>query len=54
MQFFKKKCPVCKMILGEKYVEAEGQKFCSEACRDEYKKQLTGGKSDSSKHGCCC
>lgn len=53
--FFKKKCPICKMELkeGEDYPEGSGKKFCSEACREEYRKKLVKEQSKSSGSGCC-
>lgn len=39
---FKKKCPVCKMELkkGEDYVEGFNKKFCSNECRETYRRKL--------------
>ena len=52
---FKKKCPVCKMELvkGKIYPEETGKKFCSENCKEEYKKQLIQEQSKHSGGGCC-
>jgi len=52
---FKKKCPVCRMVLkeGEKYPESFGRKFCSENCREEYRKKLVKEQSQPSRGGCC-
>lgn len=52
--FFKKKCPVCKMALeeGKKYPEEFGTKFCSENCREEYRKKVVEKQSSPPK-GCC-
>jgi len=51
---FKEKCPVCKMELekGKNYPEESGKKFCSENCKEEYKKGL----KEQSHHsgGSCC
>lgn len=53
--FFKQKCPVCKMELGKDQVYPEGfdKKFCSENCREEYRKQLVKEQSQHSRAGCC-
>lgn len=53
-KFFKKKCPVCKMALedGKKYLEGFDKKFCSENCREEYRKKMAKEQSRKS-HGCC-
>ncbi len=55
--FFKPKCPICKMVLekGKQYPEGFGEKFCSEACKEEYGKQLEQAQSGHSKGGggCC-
>jgi len=52
--FFKKKCPTCKMELeeGRKYPEGYGKKFCSENCREEYRKKIVKEQSQKP-HGCC-
>ena len=52
--FFKRKCPICKMELkeGKDYPEGGGKKFCSEKCREEYRKKLAKEISKSS-CGCC-
>ena len=52
---FKKKCPVCKMELvkGKIYPEETGKKFCSENCKEEYKKQLIQEQSKHPGGGCC-
>ena len=52
---FKKKCPTCKMELeeGKSYPEGYGKKFCSENCREEYRKKLTKEQSQHSKGSCC-
>lgn len=54
LNFFKKKCPVCKMQLedNKKYPEGFGKKFCSENCREDYRKKITEKQSHKS-HGCC-
>lgn len=51
---FKKKCPICKMILDKsgQYPEGFGNKFCSENCKEEYRKKLAKEQSKSS-GGCC-
>jgi len=51
---FKKKCPTCKMTLeeGKEYIEEYGQKFCSENCREEYRKKLEKEQSNPPR-GCC-
>lgn len=51
---FKKKCAVCKMKLEEnkKYPEGFGKEFCSENCREEYRKKTVKEQSHKS-HGCC-
>lgn len=53
--FFKEKCPVCKMVLEKDrvYPEEAGKKFCSESCRDTYKKQSTEEQKDQSHGGYC-
>lgn len=50
--FFKEKCPVCKMDLekGKTYPEIDGKKFCSQNCKEEYNKGLV---KEKSKHSCC-
>lgn len=52
--FFKEKCPVCKMELekGKNYPEISGKKFCSENCKAEYGKQ-SEMQSKNSGGGCC-
>lgn len=52
---FKKKCPVCKMELKEKkdYPKGWGKKFCSEQCKEEYRKKILKEQSKSSNHTCC-
>lgn len=52
---FKEKCPVCKMELekGKNYPEESGKKFCSENCKEEYKKQSVEKHSHHSGGGCC-
>lgn len=54
-KFFKQKCPICKMELekGKDYPEEFGKKFCSENCKEEYRKQLAKGQSQRSRGGCC-
>ncbi|MBI4359353.1 MAG: hypothetical protein HY577_02105 [Candidatus Nealsonbacteria bacterium] len=56
-QFFasKEKCPVCKMELekGKDYPVAGGKKFCSEDCREEYRKKMVKEQPDHSSGGCC-
>ena len=51
---FKKKCPICKMELkeGKDYPEGYGKKFCSENCKEEYRKRLA--KEQSKPSGGCC
>ncbi|MEK7085448.1 MAG: hypothetical protein AAB953_00340 [Patescibacteria group bacterium] len=53
--FFKQKCPICKMVLekGKNHPEGFGEKFCSENCKEEYRKQLDGNQSQHSGGGCC-
>ncbi|MBI5306466.1 hypothetical protein HZB04_02695 [Candidatus Wolfebacteria bacterium] len=53
---FKKKCSVCKMELekGKDYSEGFGKKFCSENCKEEYKKQLDKEQEEHSHGGGCC
>ncbi len=53
-KFFKKQCPICKMELkeGRNYPEGFGKKFCSEECKEKYRKEIV---KDRSKHsGSCC
>ena len=52
--FFKKKCPICKMELkeGKEYPEGYGKKFCSENCKEEFRKEMAKKQSKSPK-GCC-
>ncbi len=52
---FKKKCPVCKMKLKkeEDYPEGFGKKFCSDECKEEYRKKLAREQSKASGGGCC-
>lgn len=52
---FKQKCPICKMVLekGKDYPAGHGKKFCSENCKEEYKKQLDNDQSQHSHGGCC-
>lgn len=51
---FKKKCPICKMDLekGKDYPKGWGKQFCSEACREEYRKKLVGGQSKAGGGSC--
>ncbi len=53
--FFKQKCPVCKMELekGKAYPEGFDKKFCSANHKDEYRKQLAKEQSQHSGGGCC-
>ena len=53
-RIFKQKCPICKMELkeGEKHPEGFGKRFCSENCREEYRKTIVKEQSHKS-HGCC-
>ncbi len=53
-KLFKKKCPVCKMELKEEkdYPEGYGKKFCSEECKEEYRKKIV--KEQSKSGGSCC
>ena len=55
LNIFKEKCPVCKMNLekGRSYPEEAGLKFCSENCKEEYKKQSTKDDSKHSNGGYC-
>lgn len=48
--FFKKKCPICKMELieGKEYPVEYGKKFCSENCKEEYRKKLSKEQSKPS------
>lgn len=50
----KQKCPICKMELkeGEEYPEGYGKKFCSDSCKEEYRKTLEEKQPKSSE--CCC
>ncbi|MFA6392673.1 MAG: hypothetical protein WCW54_01105 [Candidatus Paceibacterota bacterium] len=50
---FKEKCPVCKMELQKEkvYPEESSKKFCSENCKEEYKKQEASKPEHS---GSCC
>ena len=52
---FKQKCPVCKMELkkGKDYPTADGKKFCSENCKEEYQKQMAQGQGQHKGGGCC-
>ncbi len=52
--FFKKKCPVCKMELkeGEYHPMGFNTKFCSEDCREEYRKKLVKEQSKSGGGSC--
>lgn len=52
LSIFQKKCPMCRMKLekGREYPSENGKKFCSESCRDAYKK---GRNDHSSGHSCC-
>ncbi len=54
--FFKEKCPICKMELekGKDYPEMNGKKFCSEECREKYRKEMTKNQSRSKSGGGCC
>lgn len=49
-----KKCSVCKMKLedGKKYPEEFGKGFCSENCREEYRRKMK--KEQLRKSGDCC
>ena len=53
--FFKQKCPVCKMEFekGKAYPEGFDKKFCSENHKEEYRKQLVKEQSQHSGGGCC-
>ena len=53
-KIFKEKCPICKMELkkGKDYPEESGKKFCSENCKEEYKKQNVE-KNPKRSGGCC-
>jgi YHS domain-containing protein len=51
-----KKCPICEMELEEEkdYPEEFGKKFCSEGCREEYRKKMADGRAKpDSGCGCC-
>lgn len=52
--FFKKKCPICKMELKEKEYQPEGfgKKFCSEGCRETYRKKEVKGQSKAGGGSC--
>ncbi|MDP3244714.1 MAG: hypothetical protein Q8M83_03600 [bacterium] len=52
---FSKKCPVCKMELekDKNHPEGYGKKFCSENCREEYRKKLAKEQSQRSSGGRC-
>ncbi|MDO8474295.1 MAG: hypothetical protein Q7S62_02025 [bacterium] len=52
---FKQKCPTCKMELGKEkdYPEGFGKKFCSENCKEGYRKQVVKEQSRHSGGGCC-
>ncbi len=54
MNLFKKYCPTCGMTLekNKKYPEGWGKQFCSENCREEYRKKMNKEESHKS-HGCC-
>ncbi len=54
LNLLKKKCPTCKMELekNKKYPEGWGKEFCSEGCREEYRKKIVKEQSTKS-HGCC-
>ena len=54
-KLFKQKCPICKMELekGKDHPEGFGKKFCSENCKEEYRKQLAKEQSQDSRGGCC-
>jgi YHS domain-containing protein len=53
-KIFRKKCPVCEMELTEEKdcPEGFGKKFCSQECREEYRKKLA--KEQSKPGGSCC
>lgn len=52
--FSKKKCPICKMELKEReyYPAGFGKKFCSEGCRETYRKKLVKGQSKTGGKRC--
>lgn len=52
---FKKKCPVCKMELkkDKEYPEGFGKKFCSEECRESYRKEMLKEEQSHKSRGCC-
>jgi len=54
LNIFKEKCPVCKMTLekNKEYPEGFGKKFCSENCKEEFRKKMVKEQSKPSK-GCC-
>lgn len=41
-----------KLEEGKKYPEGFGKKFCSENCREQYRKEKVKDQSRKS-HGCC-
>lgn len=53
--FFKKKCPICKMVLDKDkdYPEGFGKSFCSEECRESYRKKLAKEQSKTAGKGGC-
>lgn len=51
---FKTKCPICKMEIGETYVEGHNRKFCSEECRESYRQKMIGEEKHNSHGGGCC
>ena len=54
IKLFKPKCPVCKIRLkeGKNYPEEFGKKFCSEQCRQEYRKKIIKEQSKADRK--CC
>jgi hypothetical protein len=42
-----------KLEKAKVYPEESGKKFCSENCKEDYKKQLVGNQSHHSGGGCC-
>ncbi len=51
---FKKKCPICKMELkeGEYHPKGAGKEFCSEECRETYRKKLVKEQSKAGGGSC--
>ncbi len=49
---FKKRCPICKMEIKDEYVEGFGKKFCSEECREAFRKKLAKEQSKAGGGSC--